>query len=484
MPIVSRAQVHAQSLSTQHMSRSFSLLRQRLAGWVMLACFVLVGLTACGSDRLEDNQLQRIQNRGVLYVGTMMSPVNYYLDSLEQEAGFEYELAQGLADQLGVRLQIVNRYDLRELWDLLDNQSVDFIAAGIDVTEQRLDRYRFTPAYHTIDQKLVYKQGSRNRPRDWSQVDGTIRVVASSSHEELLGQIQLEHPHLNWTTSHLYDADELLDQVISEQIAFTIVDSHHLDIKRRTWPDLSVAFTVRDPAPLAWAFADSGDDSLYAAAIEYIGAQHDNLNLLTLIDRHFGHVTQFNYVDSQAFITATETVLPEFIELFQQYSGPFDWRLLAAISYQESHWNPWARSPTGVRGMMMLTLPTAEQLGVYSRLDAEQSIRGGAEYLSQLHRRLPDRISEPDRTWFALAAYNVGLGHLEDARIITQRQGADPDYWIHVRERLPLLRQRQFYRNTRFGFARGDEPVRYVENIRRYYDTLIWLDEQGRLPTN
>lgn len=450
----------------------------------LMVVFFAVILAACNFDSLEQNQLQRIENRGVLYVGTMMGPTNYYLDSFEQEAGFEFELARGLADKLGVRLEIINRYELRELWDLLDSQDIDFVAAGLDVTEPRLQRYRFTPAYHAVDQKLVYKQGTRNRPRDWSQVEGMIRVVTSSSHAELLAELEQEHPHLTWTSSHLYDADELLDHVINETIDFTIVDSHHLDIKRRTWPDLSIAFTVRDPAQLAWAFADNGDDSLYAAAIEYIGKHHESGELLTLIDRHFGHVSQFNYVDTQAFIAATESVLPEYIDLFRQYAGDFDWRLLAAISYQESHWNPWARSATGVRGLMMLTLPTAEQLNVYNRIDPEQSIRGGAEYLRQLHQRLPDRMTEPDRTWFALAAYNVGLGHLEDARVITQRQGADPDYWIHVRERLPLLRQRQFYRNTRFGFARGDEPVRYVENIRRYYDTLIWLDEQGRLPAN
>jgi membrane-bound lytic murein transglycosylase F len=176
--------------------------------------------------------------------------------------------------------------------------------------------------------------------------------------------------------------------------------------------------------------------------------------------------------------------LPRYRKLFQTHAGSLDWRLLAAISYQESLWNPRAVSPTGVRGLMMLTLPTAQQMGVRSRLNPEQSIRGGARYFEQMLQRIPARIAEPDRVWFALAAYNIGLGHLEDARVLTQQQGADPDRWIDVRKRLPLLRQKKFYRQTKFGFARGDEPVRYVGNIRRYYDTLIWLDERGLIPAD
>ena len=158
-----------------------------------------------------------------------------------------------------------------------------------------------------------------------------------------------------------------------------------------------------------------------------------------------------------------------------------DWRLLAAIGYQESHWNPRARSPTGVRGIMMLTLNTAKHIGVKNRLDAEQSIMGGAKYFKIVLKRIPARIPEPDRTWFALASYNIGWGHVEDARILTERQGADPDRWVDVKERLPLLRQRKYYKQTRYGYARGNEPVQYVDNIRRYYETLQWISDEVEL---
>jgi len=161
-----------------------------------------------------------------------------------------------------------------------------------------------------------------------------------------------------------------------------------------------------------------------------------------------------------------------------------DWHLLAAVAYQESYWNPLATSPTGVRGMMMLTLPTAREMGVDDRLDAAQSLRGGARYLKNIKRRLPGDIHEPDRTWLALAAYNIGMGHLEDARVITERQGGDPHLWRDVIKALPLLQKSKHFQNTRYGYARGLEAATYVQNIRHYYSILEWQDipENKALP--
>lgn len=468
-------------LSTLKFNSARALRGIQRSGAALVGVVLAMLLSACWGDNTQPNHLQQVQERGYLTVGTLMNATSYHLRD-DGPHGFEYELAQQLADKLQVELRIIDEVHIEHLFEHLIAGDVDFVAAGLDVTDQRRASMRFTPYYHMVDQRLVYKQGSRPRPRDWNDLEGDLMVVAGSSHEEYLQEISKQHPQVQWRATRLYDADELLGRVINEEIAYTIADTNTLDVQRRAYPDLSVAFTVRNEVPLAWAFPQNDDDSLYATAIEFIGQQHDEGEILKLVDRYWGHVKQFNYVDTQLFIEAVETTLPEYIGLFQQYAGEQDWRLLAAISYQESLWDPWARSPTGVRGMMMLTLPTAQAMGVRSRIDAEQSIRGGARYLERLHQRLPARITEPDRTWFALAAYNVGLGHLDDAREITRRQGGDPDYWIDVRQRLPLLRQKQYYQDTRFGFARGDEPVTYVGNIRRYYDTLRWLDEQGRIP--
>ncbi|MGL5361198.1 MAG: transglycosylase SLT domain-containing protein, partial [Shewanella sp.] len=179
-----------------------------------------------------------------------------------------------------------------------------------------------------------------------------------------------------------------------------------------------------------------------------------------------------------------ETVLPRYRPLFETHAGDLDWRKLAATSYQESHWNPNARSPTGVRGMMMLTEPTAKEIGIKNRLDPEQSIRGGAAYLRDMIKRLPDSIPETERMWFALASYNIGYAHLEDARKLAESMELNPNAWRDLKKVLPLLQKRKHYQKTRYGYARGSEAVHYVDSIRRYYDTLVWVDNQSKNPSN
>ncbi len=430
-------------------------------------CSVL--LLGCGAES-DKNSLQRILDRGYIKVGTLYGSNSYYIGA-QGASGFEYELAKKYADYLGVELEIIPNYSLENLFTLLQNHEVDFLAAGLVITPKRLEKFRFSPSYDEISQKLVFKQGNV-RPRKVTDLTGSIMVTANSSHAEKLAQLQQQYPGLKWQESKDYDSEELLLKVLNGELNYTVVDSNTLAINRRYYPEISIGFSLTKQDKLAWMLSKNSDDSLWASLIEFFGEAHHDGTLLALNDKYYGHIEQFNYVDTRLFIEAIEKKLPKYQAIFEQHSQGVDWRLLAAISYQESHWNPRARSYTGVRGMMMLTLPTAKQMGIKSRLDVEQSIQGGAKYFKQMLERMPARIQEPDRTWFALAAYNIGLGHLNDARIITQQQGGDPDRWFDVKLRLPLLRQKKFYKNTKYGYARGDEPVRYVDNIRRYYHTL------------
>ena len=445
-----------------------------------LALFLLpfiVLLSACGTKESPAN-LQQIIDRGYITVGTLYGNTSYYLDA-EGPAGFEYELAQKYAQFLGVELKMMPSYNLNELFQQLDNGSVDILASGLAVTQARLEKYHFSPSYDNVSQKLVFKQGNL-RPRKLADLTGTLEVLEQSSHVESLAQLKISNPELIWSTTSELDSEELLLRVLSDEIDYTIADSNTLAISRRYYPEISIGFTILKEESLAWMINKHNDDSIFASLIEFFGQVHHNGVLLALNDKHYGHIEEFNYVDTRMFIKAIEEKLPKYQPLFEKYGQDVDWRLLAAISYQESHWDPHARSYTGVRGMMMLTLPTAKQMGIKSRLDAEQSIRGGAKYFKQMIARMPARVPFPDRLWFALASYNIGLGHLNDARNITKQQGGDPDRWVEVKERLPLLKQKKYYKKTRYGYARGDEPVNYVENIRRYYDTLTWMDDQAK----
>jgi membrane-bound lytic murein transglycosylase F len=244
------------------------------------------------------------------------------------------------------------------------------------------------------------------------------------------------------------------------------------------YPNLAIAFDLTGAKQMAWAFPQSRDNSLFRMAESFFRNAQTNGLLLEVHERFYGHLDKLNYVGAKRFQRQTDKKLDKYDELFQKAANRhnLDWRLLAAMSYQESHWNPRAKSFTGVRGMMMLTRRTAKELGVRNRLDPKQSIDGGADYLVKLRKRLPENIHEPDRTWMALAAYNVGYGHLTDARKLAKNDGGDNTRWMDVKNYLPLLSQKRYYKQTRHGYARGNEPVSYVQNIRRYFDVLVWND--------
>ena len=445
--------------------------------FISMAVLSVILLSGCNPETNKAS-LQRIVDRGYVKVGTLFGPNSYYIGA-EGPSGFEYELAKKYADFLNVELKIVPSYQLENLFPMLDSGEVDFLAAGLAVTENRLSSFDFSPSYHQVSQKVVFKQGNK-WPRELKDLSGTLMVTSSSSHVENLEKLKLVHPELTWLETSELDNEELLMQVLDGTVDYTIIDSHVLAMSRRYYPELSIAFTIKKPEPLAWLVSKKNDASILASLIEFFGQVHQDGTLLTLDDKYYGHVEKFNYVDTRLFLQAIDKKLPKYKSMFQKYGQEVDWRLLAAISYQESHWEPHARSYTGVRGMMMLTLVTAKQMGIKSRLDAEQSILGGAKYFKRMINKMPERIPEPDRTWFALASYNVGFGHLNDARIITQRQGGDPDRWFDVKTRLPLLKQKKYYKKTKYGYARGDEPVKYVESIRRYYESLSFLDDKAR----
>lgn len=432
------------------------------------------GLTSC--DYQQKTQLQRIQEQGYIKVYSRISPTTMSVGE-KGFSGFEYELVKLFAEDLGVRVEIVTHNDIAKILSEVENGKVDFAAAGLTVTKQRQERLRFGPPYQSITSKLVYLKGT-DRPRDFSQIDQQLTVIANSSHSEDLYEIQKDYPELSWTERTDLTSQDLLDMVLSGEIKYTIVDSNELDLMRQVQPELAVAFSVSEPEELAWVFNKNGDNSLFIKAIEFFSKIREDGTLSYLVERYYGHLSKFDYVGSRAFHRAIESKLPEFKPFFYEAAGDdLDWRFLAAMGYQESHWEPDARSPTGVRGLMMLTLDTAGQLGIENRLDPEQSIKGGADYFRLMKQKIPERIGDPDRTWFALAGYNVGFGHLEDARRLADQAGENPDKWLVVKKFLPLLRQKKWYSKTRFGYARGDEPVKYVNNIRRYYQVLKKVEE-------
>ncbi|GAD78386.1 membrane-bound lytic murein transglycosylase MltF [Vibrio ezurae] len=439
-----------------------------------IAVVALLFVAGCQYDTDTKTELQKIQERGVLRVGTLNNQLSYYIGP-DGPTGMEYDLASTFAKQLGVRLEIKPAYRLSELFPALQNGEIDIVAAGLTQAPNRVKTFRAGPAYYYVSQQVVYKKGTW-RPRNLKQlIDSgeSITVVKGSHFQQTLLDLAKKHPNLKYTITDSYDTNDLLKQVSNGERLFTVVDSIELSLAQRIYPNIALAFELTEDQPTSWYLPRGGDESLYALVIEFFGNIHQDGQLRLIEEKYFGHIDDFDYVDTRAFVRALDSKLPKWEALFQKYAGEFDWRLVAALAYQESHWNPQAKSPTGVRGMMMLTLPTAKSVGVKNRLDPEQSIRGGVEYLRKIVNRIPDSINQHEKIWFALASYNVGYGHVMDARRITKAQGANPDLWSDVKTRLPKLRKKGYYEYTRYGFARGDEALNYVESIRRYYQSII-----------
>lgn len=427
--------------------------------------------------------LEQVGTLGELRVVTRNSPGTFYLGA-DGPAGFEYDLARLFADRLGVNLNMYAPDQFNDVLPAVLENRAHFAAAGLSITRTRKQEFWFGPPYLEITPEVVYRYG-QPRPRDIEDLVGAdLHVVAGSSHEETLSKLAADYPELDWTARADIEADELLYKVSAREIEYTIADSTEIALNQRYYPEIRRAFPIGDAERLAWAFRRGDDDSLYRAAIRFFEQLEDSGRLEQVVERHYGHTDRFDYVGTRIFMRHIESRLPAYRETFEEAAQleNVDWRLLAAIGYQESHWDPNAVSPTGVRGLMMLTRNTARHVGIDDRRDPQDSILGGADYFTRVKEKIPERIQEPDRTWLALAAYNVGFGHLEDARILTEINGMDPDKWIDVREHLPLLAQKKWYTQTKHGYARGREPVIYVENIRSYYDILVWLtnrEEEG-----
>ncbi len=454
---------------------------QLISGVLAGLAVITILIISPGLDKNALTSLEKIQRRGHIDVLTLNSATTYYQD-VDGPNGFEYQLATWFADSIGVEARFVTVPSFAELYTELLFGGGDLVAAGLSQGESEYSRsVAYGPRYYEVMNQVLYRKFRADRPREIDDlVGGRLKVIAGTAHVKLLRELQPVHPDLAWIEADDIGAEELIEQVDTGEVDYAIVDSHDLALQRRYFPELRIAFELGEPRQLRWAFNQGPDDSIARALDEFFTQIDDDGRLDQLVHRHYSHVARFNYSDIRTFTRRIETHLPRYEALFRKAADEvgIDWRLLASIGYQESLWNARARSPTGVRGLMMLTLSTAKQMKVKNRLDPAQSIRGGARYFARVHKRVSKQIPEPDRTWFALAAYNVGLGHVEDARIITEQRGGDPDRWIDVRENLPLLARKKWYKQTKYGYARGWEPVKYVGNIRQYYDYLVGLESK------
>ena len=451
---------------------------------------VILLLSACERATVPEwlrRPLRAPRETGELVILTLRGPTTLdeapgaYPNGSEQNfAGYEHDLAELFARELGAKSRFVVLPSHAKLLEATEQNQGHIAAAGLAQTDELRARFAFGPSYKSIQYQLIYRS-TEKKPRTLNDAIGKkIAVVAETPAHDILRDLTGTYPGIILDVlPHETDHEQLLRRVNAGDADFAVADAISFAVAKRTRPDLAAAFNVGREMKVAWAFAPIADVDLQESARMFFEKMKNNGTLARLQDRYFGHTARIQPIDSEAILEKVQSVLPKFRSYFheaQEISG-IEWRLIAAIGYQESHWNPLATSPTGVRGIMMLTEDTADRMKIKNRLDARESIIGGAKYIALLRDTVPVRIPEPDRTWLALAAYNQGYGHLEDARILTQKLKLNADSWLDVRKVYPMLRLAEHHESLKHGFARGDEAAGFVENVRNYYDILVRVEK-------
>ena len=434
--------------------------------------------------------LEKIQQTKQLNVVLLNAPSTYYIGP-EGPQGFEYDLLHSYAQHLGVELNITAVHTVKEAIEWAKNDDVAIISASLAKTPMRQKKYHFGPSYFEVQEQVICSRSMLGKsifPRDIEDLEGLhLMVGADTSYSETIKNLQNDGFEINATFTSEHSTEELLDMVAHHKIDCTIADSNIYALNLKYFPEIALAFSISAREQLAWILPKDAKD-LETDMYAWLNDFHQKGKMTQLKDHYYSYVLFFDYYNTKMFYKRIKTRLPKYKKYFQSAATRFGipWTLLASVSYQESHWNPKAKSYTGVRGLMMLTRNTARILGVKNRLDPKQSIVGGTRHLKQMMKFVPKSVEGENRLKYALAAYNIGMGHIQDAMKLAEKLGLNKNIWSDLKIVLPLLAQKKYYKTLRFGYARGAEPVKYVEAVYNYKDILdkSLIDEEKKERTN
>ncbi|MBK6337967.1 MAG: membrane-bound lytic murein transglycosylase MltF [Betaproteobacteria bacterium] len=472
---------------------------------VLVAGFAVAGAMLFLVDRFRAparEPLPAPEQAGELVVLVHPGPASHFFGPSGEPTGFDVDIARLFARSKGlpVRFEIAESAGQAIADTAAGRAHIGAgglfrprTATGIAAVPQRLRETAaargLTPAgvlwtagYYPVEAVLVYNLEGY-KPADWNDLKSeTVAFVEHTGLDAEIDALRAAHPEVRWAPSTLPSTDALIAQVSDGRQSYALAASHVAAVARNIFLGFDVAFVAGGKRELGWV-VPARLSALKDEIDAFFAQRTRDGTLQRLADRYFTHVRQVHRIDAGVFHERLRTLLPDYRPLFQraQAATGIEWRLLAALAYQESQWDPLATSETGVRGLMQLTEDTARRLGVGDRLDPRQSVEGAARYLAELKRGLPARIQEPDRSWLALAAFNIGLGHLEDARVLAQRQKLNPDLWSDLKKTLPLLALPEYYAEAKNGYARGGMPVVFVDRVRAYYDILL-AREAGYVP--
>jgi len=439
--------------------------------------FVLININGCSK---ESSKLKQIKSNGILRIALVADPPHYFPNKVK-ERGYDFELVSHYATSIDVELEIVKTNTSNEIIFLLNQGKVDI---GILGSSPEFDQKNIenVVTYNNSKWYVIGNRANRQLPKSIDSIEPNTMIVANGSNASfMLHSIGEDYPSLLWDELKNTNVRSILERINENHSKISIISEDIYAYYQYLFPETKKIFVLPIKYPSRWLVKNNNNLSFLYSINSFFNKYKQNGKLEKIGKTYYEHLSAFDYVDIRYYLKRINKKLPKYKKYFVEAAknSALDARIIAAVSYQESHWNRKARSPTGVRGMMMLTLDTAKRVGVKNRLNAKQSIFGGAKYLKILYESFSNTIEEPDRLWFTLAAYNIGLGHVEDARTITKSQGDNPNSWIDVEKHIPKLSQKKWYKKTRHGFARGYEPIEFVRRVRRYYDILCLYRQEG-----
>ncbi len=417
------------------------------------------------------NSVERIKKTGILRLITNNSINTYYYYN-GKPAGFEYDLAKAFADFLNVELDVVTP-GWNSMFSYLEQNKGDLIASQITITKERLEKVSFSIPHMTIRQHIIHHKlvfGPKNI-EDLSF--RTIHVRRGTSYQSRLETIKNSGIDLNYILHNNMPTEELIRMVHDRKIQFTIADNNIAYLNQRYYPDIRIGIAVQGKESLAWA-VNKNDLPLLEQINKFFLYANETALLKQISDKYYPDIEGSNSFDIKKFHKMIKTRLPKYKEIIikesQKYG--FDWKLVAALIYQESRFNPNARSFSNVRGLMQLTILTAQEMGIDNRLKPSESIRAGIKYLDKMVKKFDYLEDSYQRILFGMASYNIGYGHVTDAMQLAKDMNLDETKWQDLKIVLPLLSKSKYYKKTKYGYARGWEPVQYVERILTYFDIL------------
>ncbi len=419
-----------------------------------------------------------------LRVAAQFDGINFSKDGEQQYSGFEYDLLKTFAQRLNIPLSISPASSRTQALKMLTDGRVHLAVGNIENTPTEGIAWS-----EPLGKKQLVLVARTDQPEldTLSRLQKHLIAVQrnASAEQALYAQSeQIKNAHI--TRPVWGNEIDLLARLSRQTFDFVATDMMLFKSVSTFYPNLHVVYTFPNPQATAWAVSSQSQE-LRAELDRFLDTASDEGLIERLQDRYFGAGRELNEFDLRTFQARIQERLPKYQAFFEEASQQtgLDWRLLAAVSYQESHWDPLATSYTGVRGMMMLTAETADRLGVENRLDPKQSILGGARYIDMLLENMPENAHEEDRTWMALAAYNIGLGHFNNVRNIARKIKQNDEAWFDLKQVLLQVNRPEFSHNFSAGPPpRGGEAINMVESVRTFYSILLRTQQPVFSETN